>query len=197
MTHVGPTPAGHAAADEERLFAEAQGTPTEAGAGDPGSARPAALVAVASFSSHAEAERAVDRLVDRSVPVEGSAIVARDLRFVEQVTERRGLWSAGAGGLVSGALVGLLWGWLAGLLNWIEPLETAVTLGLYGLVLGGIIGLLVGLAAQALTRRGGHGFSSVGGFTAARYEVMVDQHVADEARRILDGGEAAAGIPER
>ena len=198
MTRAGQTPAGYAAAEEERTLAEAQGAPTEAHAADTRPGPPAALVAVARFTSHAEAERAVDRLVDRGFPVEGSAIVARDLRFVEAVTESRGLWGAAVGGLVSGALVGLLWGWLAGLFNWVQPLETAVTLGLYGLVLGGLIGLLVALLAQALTRRGGRGFSSAGaGFIAGAYEVMVDHNGGDEARGILAGGDAAGDTPGR
>lgn len=50
--------------------------------------------AVASFSTYAEAERAVDHLSDQQFPVERVSIVARDLKLVEQVTGRRGFLEA-------------------------------------------------------------------------------------------------------
>jgi hypothetical protein len=67
----------------------------------------------ASFRTHAEAEQAVDRLSDKNFPVERVAIVARDLKLVEQVTGRRGYLAALAiDGLWFGAVVGALWGLL-------------------------------------------------------------------------------------
>ena len=46
--------------------------------------------AIASFSSYADAERAVDYLVDKRFPVQRVAIVGRGLKLVEQVTGRFG-----------------------------------------------------------------------------------------------------------
>ena len=46
-------------------------------------------LAIATFRSYEEAERAVDYLSDHGFPVERSAIVGRDLEYVEQVTLRR------------------------------------------------------------------------------------------------------------
>ena len=59
---------------------------------EPG-ARHSRRVVVASYESYPEAQRAVDYLSDRRFPVERVAIVADDLRFVEQVTGRG--WDTG------------------------------------------------------------------------------------------------------
>ena len=50
--------------------------------------------AIASYDSYAEAQKAVDSLSDEGFPVERVSIVAEDLRFVEQVTGRRGYGQA-------------------------------------------------------------------------------------------------------
>ncbi|HEX4753222.1 MAG TPA: general stress protein [Solirubrobacterales bacterium] len=140
--------------------------------------------AVASFRTYAEAERAVDRLSDRKFPVERVAIVARDLKLVEQVTGRRGYLEAALQGLVSGALIGVLIGWLFGVFNWFEPITSAFWLAIDGLWFGALVGTLFGLLMQALSR-GRRDFASVSSLSADRYEVLVDDEVADEAARLL------------
>jgi hypothetical protein len=143
-------------------------------------------VVVASYDSYPEAQRAVDYLSDERFPVERVAIVAEDLRLVEQVTGRRGYGQAALQGAGSGALVGLIFGFFLGLFNVIDPLISAFSLGLVWLIYGAIIGLIVGLIGHALS--GGHrDFSSVGGMQADRYNVMADEEVADEASRLLTG----------
>jgi hypothetical protein len=139
---------------------------------------------VASFSSYRDAERAVDLLSDRRFPVHRVAIVGRDLQTVEQVTGRMGYGRAALYGAVQGALLGLLFGWLFGLFNWIDPVVASLTLALYGLVWGAIAGALLGLLVHALSG-GRRDFASVGGVKATRYDVMVDDEVADEAARLL------------
>lgn len=140
--------------------------------------------AVASYSSYAEAERAVDYLADQNFPVERVSIVARDLKMVEQVTGRRGYLEAALQGLASGALIGVLIGWLFGVFNWFEPITSAFWLAIDGLWFGALIGALFGLLLHALSR-GRRDFDSVAGITADRYEVLVDEEVAPEAARLL------------
>lgn len=140
--------------------------------------------AVASYSTYAEAERAVDHLADQKFPVERVSIVARGLKLVEQVTGRRGYLEAALQGLTSGALIGLLIGWLFGLFNWFEPITSAFWLAIDGLWFGALLGALFGLLLHALSR-GRRDFDSVTGFTADRYEVLVDDEVAAEAARLL------------
>jgi hypothetical protein len=139
---------------------------------------------VASYSSYRDAERAVDFLSDRRFPVERVAIVGQDLRTVEQVTGRMGYGRAALNGAAQGALLGLLFGWLFGLFNWVDPVVTSLTLALYGLLWGAVVGALLGLLLHALTG-GRRDFASVGGVRATRYDVMVDEEVADDASRIL------------
>ncbi|HTF60280.1 MAG TPA: general stress protein [Actinomycetes bacterium] len=139
---------------------------------------------VASYSSYRDAERAVDFLSDRRFPVQRVAIVGRDLQTLEQVTGRMGYGRAALNGAAQGALLGLLFGWLFGLFNWVDPVVTSLTLALYGLLWGAVVGALLGLLLHALTG-GRRDFASVGGVRATRYDVMVDEEVADDASRIL------------
>ena len=81
--------------------------------------------AVASYPSYAEAERAVDSLSDRRFPVERTAIVGRDLEYVEQVTGRMSYGAAALRGALTGAFVGFLVGWLFGLFDWFDPIVSA------------------------------------------------------------------------
>ena len=139
---------------------------------------------VATFGSYREAEAAVDRLSDRGFPVQRVAIVGRDLQLVEQVTGRMNYGQAALRGALQGAVLGLLFGWLFGLFNWIDPVVASFTLALYGLVFGAVIGALLGLLLHGMTG-GRRDFASVSGMQASRYDVLVDEEVADEATRLL------------
>src|SRR3954468_2061277 len=139
---------------------------------------------VASFGSYEEAERAVDLLSDRKFPVERTAIVARDLEYVEQVTGRMTYWRAMGLGALNGALIGVLIGWLFGLFNWFDPVVSAFWLALDGLWFGALVGAAMGLIAHALTG-GRRDFAAVGGFRASPYDVRVDELFAGEAEGLL------------
>jgi hypothetical protein len=149
--------------------------------------------AVAVYPTYREAERAVDYLSDNGFPVERTAIVGRDLRFVEQVTGRLTSGRAAFRGAVTGAIVGFLVGWLFGVFDWFNPVVSSAWLAIDGLWFGAIVGALAGLLAYALTD-GRRDFTSVGAMQADRYEVLVDGDLAEEARRLiteLDGGDQA------
>jgi len=139
---------------------------------------------VASFDRYAEAERAVDFLADRRFPVERVSIVGRGLEYVEQVTGRMTYGRAALNGALTGALIGVLVGWLFGLFNWYEPLVSAFWLALDGLWFGALVGALMGLLLHALSG-GRRDFAAVGAMRASRYDVLVDEAVADEAERLL------------
>jgi hypothetical protein len=163
---------------------------------DTGAARRRRTVAV--YSTYSEAERAVDYLSDNGFPVERTAIVGRDLRFVEQVTGRLTTARAALGGALTGAVVGFFVGWLFGVFDWFNPVVAPGWLAFDGLWFGAILGALAGLAAHMLLG-GRRDFGSVSSMVADRYEVMVDEDVADEARHLidlLDGGEAAPAKAE-
>ncbi len=119
---------------------------------------------------------------DEGFPVERAAIVAEDLRMVEQVTRRRGYGQAALQGAGSGAVVGALFGFFLGLFNLIDPLVSALLFALYGLIFGAILGLV----SHAATG-GQRDFSSLAGMEAGRYNVVADEEVAEEASRLLAG----------
>jgi hypothetical protein len=164
-------------------------------------ANPPARRAAATYSSYRDAERAVDQLSDRKFPVERVAIVGRDLEFVEQVTGRMNWAKAALSGMLTGAIVGFLVGWLFGLFDWFDPIVSAFWLAIDGLWFGALIGALFGLILHAL-QRGRRDFSSIAAMRANRYELLVDEQFADEAKRLLsetasvvspdDGGDSAA-----
>jgi hypothetical protein len=139
---------------------------------------------VASFRDYASAERAVDYLSDHDFPVERTAIVARDLKLVEQVTGRVGYLEAALRGLVSGAVAGILIGWLFTAFNWFDPVVARGWLIFDGLWFGALVGAIAGLIGHALTR-GRRDFASIQAVSADRYEVVADEEVADEAERLI------------
>ncbi|WP_328453164.1 general stress protein [Amycolatopsis sp. NBC_00438] len=139
---------------------------------------------IGTYENYSEAERAVDYLSDNGFPVERVAIIGSDVKLIEQVVGRLNHGGAALRGAGSGALTGLLIGWLFGIFNWFTPLLAAFTLALYGLVFGAVIGAIFGLATHAL-QRGRRDFASVRVMTPSRYEVVADDAVADEAKSLL------------
>lgn len=139
---------------------------------------------IGAYDTYSEAERAVDYLSDHGFPVERVAIVGLDVKLVEQVVGRLNYGGAALRGAGSGALTGLLIGWLFGVFNWFAPLLAAFTLAVYGLVFGAVIGAIFGLVVHAL-QRGRRDFASVRAMTPSRYEVVADEAVADEAKNLL------------
>jgi hypothetical protein len=142
---------------------------------------------IASFGTYAEAERAVDRLADLNFPVERVAIIGQDLQTVEQVTGKMNYARAAWQGAASGALPGALLGWLFGLFNWANPIISSLLLALYGLLIGAVIGAILGMILHAV-QGGRRDFASVTFMLPQRYEVVVDDEVADEAARLLGTG---------
>jgi hypothetical protein len=164
--------------------------------GSPGSAAwPAGAAAaerwtrrpIASFASYEAAERAVDRLSDLDFPVQRVAIIGQDLQTIEQVTGKMDYPRAAWRGAVSGAVPGALIGWIFGIFNWVAPLITGLLLAFYGLVIGAVLGAVVGIIVYAM-QRGRRDFASVTMMRPQRYDVVVDDEVADEAARLLGTG---------
>jgi hypothetical protein len=139
---------------------------------------------VASEANYLEAERAVDWLSDHGFPVERVSIVGTGLRSVEQVFGRLTTGRAALLSAAQGASLGLLFGALFGL--FFTNVGAFFTVVLYGLVAGIVWGGLFGAIGQ-FARRGRRDFASATETRADRYEVQVDDAVAGEARRMLEG----------
>ena len=139
---------------------------------------------VASYGSYEEAQRAVVHLSDEGFSVQRVSIVAEDLRFVEQVTGRKGYGQAALEGAGLGALVGVFFGFFLSMFSLVDPLISVLILVLYGLIFGAIVGAMAGLILHTLSGRQ-RGISSVRGMQAGCYKVMADEEVAEEASRLL------------
>jgi uncharacterized YccA/Bax inhibitor family protein len=146
--------------------------------------RTAAREVIASYDRYEDAQRAVDALADRDFDVAGLAIEGRGLRVIERVTGPMNYGRAALQGAASGAMIGLLFGLIFGLLNWFAPAESALVLGLYGVLIGAFWGAILGLLGQWLTR-GARDFESVSATVADTYDVTAPLERAAEARRVL------------
>jgi hypothetical protein len=159
---------------------------------DPVPASPVPRRRVGSYASYAEAQRAVDLLSDRGFPVERLAIVGSDLQLVEQVTGRLDLGRAALAGASSGAFTGGVFGLIFSLFLTDDAGVGVLAVVLYGIVIGALLGAAFGMAGHAMTG-GQRDFSSVSGVQAARYDVVADDAVADDAVRLL--AEATGSAP--
>lgn len=149
---------------------------------------------VATYSSYADAYRAVAYLAYQKFPVERVAILVEGIRMATRRTGGRGYGRAAVQGAFAGGLVGLIFGFIFGLLNWIDPLISGLALALNGLVFGAIVGEIVGLIAQAVSN-GRRADSLIRDLDAERFNVLVDSGVADEAAGILLGYSAERREP--
>jgi hypothetical protein len=112
------------------------------------------------------------------------AIIGQDLQMVEQVTRKLDYPTAVWRGAVSGAVPGALLGWIFGLFDWADPLVSALLLALYGLLIGAVIGAIIAVIVYAL-QGGRRDFTSVTFMRPRRFEVVVDDEVADQAARLI------------
>lgn len=139
---------------------------------------------IASYSTYAEAERAVDWLADHGFAVEHAAIVGTGLRSVEQVAGRMTQGRAATIGAAQGALLGALFALLFGI--FFDGPDFAELL-LFSLALGGLFGALWSVLFQHADSGGKRDFVSAASIEADRYEVQVDEGAADEAMEVLGG----------
>ncbi|GAA1415191.1 MULTISPECIES: general stress protein [Streptomyces] len=137
---------------------------------------------VGSYPTYTGAQRAVDFLSDSRFPVERTAIIGSDLRMVETVLGRLTRGRAALAGAGTGAWFGLLVGLLLSVFS--AGNHHALVLMLSGLAYGAVFGAVFGFAGHALS--GGHrDFSSRSQIVAARYDVVADAEVAEEAKNLL------------
>jgi uncharacterized membrane protein len=146
---------------------------------------------VAEYPTYADAEQAVERLTKANFPVERVTIMGRGIQMVERVTGKVTWIDSVIRGMLTGALAGFLVGWLFGVFDWFNPIVSSFWLAIDGLWFGALVGSLFGFISW-LFIRGRRDFGSIGGLQAERYELHVDEELADEAERILSPAAAPA-----
>ena len=139
-----------------------------------------AMVTIGTYSTYADAQRAVDYLSDNKFPVEHTTIVGTDLRLVETVTGRLTVGRAALAGVLSGAWFGLFFGLIIGIFTSAGWGWLIVATVLIGAAWGAIFGAL----AHAATG-GRRDFSSRSMLQASQYAVTADAEHADQARHML------------
>jgi hypothetical protein len=136
---------------------------------------------ISSFKQYAEAQKAVDYLSDEKFEVSKIAIIAEELRYVEQVTGRLDSGRAALQGLLRGGLLGSLVGLVVGFLSTTPTFEFVIR--------GAFVGLVFGLTSGLITywmMGGQRDFSSFSSMQAGRFDVVADDEVADKAAQMLE-----------
>jgi hypothetical protein len=138
---------------------------------------------ITSYAGYAEAERAVEWLVEHGFPVQRGAIVGTGLRSVEQLSGRMSTRRAALLGVGPGILIGALVALLAGIFPW-DSGSTEVLLAAVGV--GALLGAVSGALLHEALSGGRRDFASTTRLEAGRYDLQVDEDSADEAKRLLD-----------
>ncbi|GAA4398750.1 general stress protein [Tsukamurella soli] len=134
---------------------------------------------IGSYSTYAQAQRAVDYLSDEQFPVQDVTIVGVDLMQVEKVTGRLTWGRVIGAGMVSGAWLGVFLGLLVGFFT-----GHAIGSLLAGLIGGIVFGVITTAIPYAATR-GTRDFSSTMQLVAGRYDVLCEPKTAERARDML------------
>ncbi|GAB78260.1 hypothetical protein SAMN05421595_0776 [Austwickia chelonae] len=140
------------------------------------------------FEEYEQAQRAVDYLSDREFPVENMMIVGTDLKQVERVTGRL----TGGRVLASGAGSGAWMGMFFGSLMWLFVEGAGPGQFLTAVLVGAVFGMIWAVIAYRFSG-GARDFTSVSQVVATRYEVLVEHHLIEDARRLME--EMRQGIP--
>jgi hypothetical protein len=146
-------------------------------------AAPGARRTIASYAGYAEAESAVEWLVQHGFPVQRGAIVGTGLRSVEQLSGAMSARRAALLGVGPGILVGALLALLAGILPWDSG---SAEMLVYAVGVGALLGSLSGALLHQALSGGRRDFLSTSRIEAERYDLQVDEDSAQEARRLLD-----------
>lgn len=139
-------------------------------------------VAVGSYETYEQAQRAVDFLSDEHFPVQHVTIVGNGLRMVERVTGRLTQGRAAATGAAAGAWWGLFIGVTLMLLSASESNYFLVVL--LTVITGAVFGAVFGIIGYSLTG-GRRDFTSQSSVVATSYEVLCKYQHADDARALL------------
>lgn len=137
---------------------------------------------IGSYSTYAEAQRAVDYLSDEQFPVENVTIVGVDLMQVERITGRLTWGRVLGAGAASGAWLGAFLGLLVGLF---VSRDGSMLPTLIAGIAGGLVFGLISAAVPYWASRGTRDFSSTMQLVAGRYDVLCDPQVAERARDML------------
>ncbi|KUF08259.1 general stress protein [Leucobacter sp. G161] len=139
---------------------------------------------ISTYDRYEDAKHAVDVLARSGFPVQRVSILGNDLRSVERVTGRLSYGKIAWMGALSGAYLGLF----LGLLLFIFQPDNAGIGGVFlsAIVIGAGFGMLFGLLSYALNRNR-RDFSSVMQMVATRYDLVTEDELLHEARRLLTG----------
>ena len=138
---------------------------------------------LATYSTYADAQSAVDTLAKADFPVKQLAIVGNDLKSVERVTGKLTYGRVALAGAASGAWLGIFFGILFFLFS---PTGSSLPFVFAALIMGAGFGMLLGIVSYAINRRR-RDFTSTMQVIATNYQIIVDAPLVNRARNLLSG----------
>ncbi|MDJ0348977.1 general stress protein [Cryobacterium sp. PH29-G1] len=141
---------------------------------------------LATYSTYAEAQAAINSLAKAEFPVKQLSIVGNDLKSVERVTGKLTYGRVALAGAASGSWIGIFFGILFFLFS---PTGSSLPFVFAALIMGAGFGMLLGIASYAINRRR-RDFTSTTQVIASDYQLIVDPELLNRARNLL------AGAPE-
>ena len=143
---------------------------------------------LATYTTYAQAQAAVDRLAKADFPVKALSIIGNDLKSVERVTGKLTWGRVALAGAASGAWLGIFFGLLFFLFS---PDGSSLPFVFAAVLIGAGFGMMFGLVSYAINRRR-RDFTSTMQVIASNYQVIVDGALVNRARNLLtDQGEPA------
>ncbi len=142
---------------------------------------------IASYTSFAEAQNALDYLIDHGFHEQSLAIVLKEVSHFEPIPqESNWVFSSGQTAL-NGAVVGLGISFLALMISMLTPAyQASVDLAFsgvaYGALTGGVIGVLTWVFAQKTAAK-----NAANALRAAQYNVIAQSTDATRAQEVLFG----------
>lgn len=138
---------------------------------------------LATYSSYADAQSAINTLSKTDFPVKQLSIVGSDLKSVERVTGKLTYGRVALSGAASGAWIGIFFGVLFFLLT---PAGSSLPFVFAALIMGAGFGMLLGIASYAINRRR-RDFTSTTQVMATDYQIIAPAEAANRARNLLGG----------
>ena len=139
---------------------------------------------IARYPDYRSATAAMEYLEGEGFPVDAVALVGEGIRSLERAAGRVAWLVAAASGAVAGGLAGVVLGTVFALAGWLVPASVTPTLPAVGLLLGALVGLASALMMHAAVR-GRRWFGSGAAVEADRFELLVEEALADEASRLM------------
>jgi hypothetical protein len=143
---------------------------------------------LASFTDYKQAVSYVEKMIENDFPAKLVSIIGTDLKTVESIRGKLGYGRVSISGAITGSWLGLFFGLIFGATG-VNSEQALLTNVMAGIVIGAGIGMLLNIIRFSVTKNR-RGFISGQTVIAKKYEVVVPNDQADQAKRAISASAA-------